>query len=93
VADRIACWIDGFEIDPACSVRAGDLGQGGWGREAEAGKGHGEEYGRPAEDGRRRGRRMTLPARITVRWSRGRGSRRRAERAPCQIVDAYTELL
>jgi hypothetical protein len=47
--------IDGFEIDPACSVGGRDHGQGGLGREAEAWKGRGEEYGRAAEDGREAG--------------------------------------
>jgi hypothetical protein len=42
-------------IDPTCSVGGGDLGHGGRGREAEAWKGRGEEYGRAAEDGREAG--------------------------------------
>jgi hypothetical protein len=47
--------IDGFEIDPACSVGGGYLGHGGGGWEAEAWNGRREEYGRVTEDGRKAG--------------------------------------
>jgi hypothetical protein len=89
-------WIDGLtdsRLTPPALLgrgsRTGRTGAGGGGMEGARGgvwKG-----GRRWKGGG--GRRMTSPARITVRRSRGRGSRRRAERAPCEIVDAYTGLL
>jgi hypothetical protein len=71
--------IDEFEIDPACSVGGGDLGQGGRGREVEAWKGREEEYGRAAEDGREAGEEDDFVGENHGQAEQGKGSRRRAE--------------